>query len=97
MWRMARDGKSGNGTAQPSDFAARLLSERQVAERLNIGEVTLQQWRARGKGPPFVRLGRTIRYREADIEAWLIPQEVVPAQLGSELAGLAACAAGSRS
>ncbi len=75
---MERDGKSGNGVAQADSLASRLLSERQVAERLNVAEVTLQQWRCQGKGPPFVRLGRMIRYRASDLEVFLISQEIVP-------------------
>jgi predicted DNA-binding transcriptional regulator AlpA len=80
---MARDGKNGNGAARADTGAASLLlSERQVAERLNVSEVTLQEWRCQHKGPPFLRLsGRMIRYRESDIEAWLVEQEVRPSRL----------------
>lgn len=79
---MAGDGKDGNGVARPSGATSRLLSERQVAERLNISEVTLQEWRCLQKGPPFIRLGsRMVRYRESDIEAWLVEQEVRPSRM----------------
>jgi predicted DNA-binding transcriptional regulator AlpA len=32
---------------------------------------TLYQWRYRGVGPPGLRIGRHIRYRPEDVEAWL--------------------------
>jgi predicted DNA-binding transcriptional regulator AlpA len=78
--RMAGEGENGNGATQSG---VRLLSEREVAERLSISEVTLQNWRATGKkGPAWLRLeGRTIRYRESDIDAWLSAQEVQPSRL----------------
>ena len=64
------------------DSSARLLSEREVAERWGISQVTLQDWRSRQKGPPFIKLGgRMVRYRELDIEMWLIEQESHPAAM----------------
>ena len=76
---MAQHGKTED--ARPNGASsAKLLSEREVAERWGISEVTLQDWRSRQKGPPFLRLGgRMIRYRELDIELWLIEQESHPA------------------
>lgn len=49
---------------------AKLLTPAQVAEKLSVAPRTLEDWRARGTGPslPFVRLGRTIRYREEDVD-----------------------------
>jgi len=76
---MAREGKNRNGATHSGE---RLLSEREVAERLAISEVTLQNWRAENKGPAFLRLeSRMVRYRESDIEAWLAAQEVRPSRL----------------
>jgi predicted DNA-binding transcriptional regulator AlpA len=81
---MAQYSKTGNDAVQSNAGAsgAKLLSEREVAERWGISEVTLQDWRCRQKGPPFIRLGgRMIRYRELDIEIWLIEQESHPAAM----------------
>jgi excisionase family DNA binding protein len=49
---------------------AKLLTPAQVAEILNVKPRTLEDWRMRGTGPhlPFVRLGRTVRYRADDVE-----------------------------
>ena len=48
----------------------RLLTTREAAELLRVKESTLEQWRWNGKGPQFVKLGRCVRYRQADLEAF---------------------------
>lgn len=32
---------------------------------------TLEAWRCRGGGPRFVKLGRSVRYRESDLDAFI--------------------------
>jgi excisionase family DNA binding protein len=46
------------------------LTTGQLAERTGIPAETLRQWRRRGTGPAYLKLGRSIRYRLADLEAW---------------------------
>jgi excisionase family DNA binding protein len=48
-----------------------LLTQQQVAEMLQVSVRTLERWRQNGSGPPFVKVGRSPRYRLADIERWL--------------------------
>lgn len=48
----------------------RLLTELQVAERQGRAVKTLQNQRVTGDGIPFVKLGRSVRYRLSDVEAW---------------------------
>ena len=49
-----------------------LLTDTDVSNITKVPTTTLRAWRARGKGPRFIRLGdRTVRHRRADIEAWL--------------------------
>jgi predicted DNA-binding transcriptional regulator AlpA len=48
-----------------------LLTEAQAADYLSLSMRTLQAWRVRGVGPKFCRLGRAVRYRLADLAAWL--------------------------
>ena len=48
-----------------------LLREDEVAGHLGIPKRTIQAWRLRGEGPPFFKLGRAVRYRCSDLEAWL--------------------------
>jgi excisionase family DNA binding protein len=47
-----------------------LLTARQAADRLAISERTL--WELTNRGDlPCVRLGRSVRYDPADLEAWV--------------------------
>jgi predicted DNA-binding transcriptional regulator AlpA len=48
-----------------------LLTEAQVAEIAHRGVPTLQKDRVRGTGPPFVKIGRLVRYRPSDVHEWL--------------------------
>jgi hypothetical protein len=41
------------------------------AKWLDIPPATPKQWRWQGKGPRYVKVGRHIRYRRADVEEWL--------------------------
>ena len=47
------------------------LTERQVAEQLGLSVSTLRAWRHRGKGPRFLRLGRSVRYLPADLDEFV--------------------------
>jgi hypothetical protein len=55
-----------------------LLTEDKTAARTGLSVHTLAKHRKLGKGIPFVRLGRTIRYRTADVERYLIDHRVEP-------------------
>jgi hypothetical protein len=44
-----------------------LLNEAEAARLLNLSIRTLQAWRSRGFGPPYVRVGRAIRYIEKSL------------------------------
>jgi predicted DNA-binding transcriptional regulator AlpA len=48
-----------------------LFKERQVAQILNNTVGTLHVWRHRGQGPKFVKVGRSVRYRPADVEKFI--------------------------
>lgn len=45
-----------------------------VSAALGIPVPTLYRWRSQGKGPRAMRLGRHLRYRVEDVEAWLDEQ-----------------------
>lgn len=47
------------------------LSPEGLSERLDIPIPTLHVWRTRGGGPPAARVGRHLRYRWGDVQAWL--------------------------
>ena len=44
-----------------------LLTEGEAAARLRVSLVTVRRWRRLGTGPIFRKLGRSVRYRPADI------------------------------
>jgi predicted DNA-binding transcriptional regulator AlpA len=48
-----------------------LISEQEVSTEFGIPVKTLQKWRCAGGGPPFAKLGRSVRYRPADIETFI--------------------------
>ena len=47
------------------------LTETEVAEMLRCTKAALRKWRREGRGPRFIRVGRLIRYRLADVEEFL--------------------------
>jgi excisionase family DNA binding protein len=53
-----------------------MLDQREAARLLRLSERTLERLRGSGGGPRFVKCGRSVRYRETDLEAW-IAQRVV--------------------
>lgn len=50
---------------------APLLTPGEVATRLHVAEQTLAQWRWKGVGPPFLKVGRAVRYAPQDLERWI--------------------------
>ncbi len=55
-----------------------LLTTEQVSVLLAIPSRTLTSWRSTGRfsGPPFVRLGGTVRYRRGDVDEWVAARVV---------------------
>ena len=47
------------------------LGTAEVAQLLGIAERTLMNWRSRRVGPKYIKLGRRVRYRPADIDRYL--------------------------
>jgi excisionase family DNA binding protein len=47
------------------------VSPQEAAERLGLQVSTLANWRWCGRGPRFLRVGRRVRYRLADLTAWM--------------------------
>ena len=48
-----------------------LLDNEAAARFLGVSETTLPRWRWAGTGPAYLKVGRSIRYRRADLEQWL--------------------------
>jgi excisionase family DNA binding protein len=50
---------------------SRLVTAREVAERLGVSTETVLRWTRDGKLPGFRMPGGALRYQEADLAAWL--------------------------
>lgn len=46
------------------------LSIDALAERLDVPRMTIERWNSRGGGPAFIKVGRHVRYRLADVIRW---------------------------
>jgi predicted DNA-binding transcriptional regulator AlpA len=55
----------------PSTQIAPLMSDFDLERLTGRARSTWQKARLTGDGPPFIRLGRLVRYRASDVEAWL--------------------------
>lgn len=53
-----------------------LLDQSRVATILGTTEKFLEARRCRGGGPAYIRVGRLIRYRKSDVDAWLDSRRV---------------------
>ncbi len=58
-------------TFDVSAIGTDLIDEVALAVRLGVSRSTLQSWRYAARGPRFIKLGRLIRYRNADVDAYL--------------------------
>lgn len=47
------------------------MGHEELAEMLGVPVATVRRWRYVQTGPPAVKVGRHIRYRREDVEAWL--------------------------
>ncbi len=52
-------------------LAEPLLTTAEVSTYLQVPVATIHQWRHRGEGPPAYKVGRHLRWRLADVDAWL--------------------------
>ncbi|MFC6370500.1 helix-turn-helix transcriptional regulator [Nonomuraea thailandensis] len=59
--RRAREGRS---------VAAKHLTPEDLAERMGVPVMTVYAWNSRGGGPRYMKIGKHVRYKLADVEAW---------------------------
>lgn len=65
-----------------SDFRAsviqELLTTEEAAKTLGIPPHAPQNWRCTGRyDPPYIKVGRLVRYDKTDLEAWILKNRVV--------------------
>ena len=52
-----------------------------AARYIGVSDAVLRLWRSQGKGPRFYRAGeKLIRYRRADLDAWIEARLSAPAE-----------------
>jgi len=52
-----------------------LLNEQQATDFLGVGSPkTIQRWRVIGYGPPYLKIGHSVRYFQSDLINWLEAQ-----------------------
>jgi len=57
--------------------SSRLLTAEEVAAQTSLSVETLAQWRSQRKGPPHVKISRNcVRYRQSDLDGWLVERIV---------------------
>jgi predicted DNA-binding transcriptional regulator AlpA len=67
MQQKAESLRSRLGLVTPEDLAA----------ALDVSVDTLREWRRLKQGPDFVKTGKSVMYREIDVQEWL-ERNVVP-------------------
>ena len=56
-------------TKEVGQVQARALTPGELADRWSLTPQALAQWRSKGEGPQFLKLGRAVRYRMTDVLA----------------------------
>ncbi len=56
-----------------------LMTIDEVSDYLRVPVATLYRWRHHQEGPKAARIGRHLRYRRSDVEAWIEAQTAVVA------------------
>jgi predicted DNA-binding transcriptional regulator AlpA len=56
-------------TTEPA--RALYLTEKKTSDRIAVSKSALRKWRREGLGPPYVKLGRMIRYPLRELEKWM--------------------------
>lgn len=60
----------------------KLLNETEASEYLGCSVAALRKWRLLGKGPRYHKIGRLVRYSDADIAGYLEVNRVGPVGFG---------------
>lgn len=54
----------------PSIASTELLTPSELASRLSVSTKTLANWRVRGEGPKFKKIGASVRYDARAVAEW---------------------------
>lgn len=56
----------------------RYLRTPEAAQYIGISRGSLERWRLTRDGPPFVRIGKSVRYRRLDLDKFMDERLVMP-------------------
>jgi excisionase family DNA binding protein len=59
-----------NTTSYPNEFDS-ILSLSELAARLGVSAQTIYDLRSQGRGPRGFRIGRQLKFRASEVDAWL--------------------------
>lgn len=65
-----------------------LMTAQEVADKLGVSVYTVHRLRARPDGIPAYRVGRSIRFRPEEVDAYLAAQAIQPIQEQRPLANM---------
>lgn len=58
-----------------AEAADRLYTSEEAAEYLRTPKATLRTWRARNQGPRYSKMGRNVRYRQSQLDEFVLENE----------------------
>ncbi|MGH6855175.1 MAG: helix-turn-helix transcriptional regulator [Aestuariivirga sp.] len=64
--RLAEMFRSGEQPVTPE-----FLTAAQVSQMTGFSQKALETYRSKRIGPPFLKVGKSVRYRAADVRAWI--------------------------
>jgi predicted DNA-binding transcriptional regulator AlpA len=67
--------KAGEGPVSPTP-AAPTINEHEASRYCGLSRDYLRKARARNRGPAFLKIGKAVRYRISDLDAWLSAKRV---------------------
>ncbi len=59
--------ESNGESSGRNEYPETLLTTQQAAWLLRVSRKTLERMRVEGRGPRFVKIGRSVRYRQSDL------------------------------
>jgi predicted DNA-binding transcriptional regulator AlpA len=60
--------------------AKQFIDDQECAEIGGFKTQTLRNWRHKGIGPPYVKIGRSVRYDRAEFIAFLEKRKITPGE-----------------
>ena len=60
-----------------------MLGVSELSELIGVPVSTIYDWRVKGGGPVAHRLGKHLRFKPADVEAWLVSRREGVSNIGS--------------